>query len=102
MRTHFPIDPVVYWTNDTLRSTESKEITLGAMGWSGQAEYLHGFFTPWYVQYNGKKVKGGEVKNSGNLTFVTIDESGHTCPHDQPIGVLHVMTQWVAGNTKIV
>jgi carboxypeptidase C (cathepsin A) len=38
---------------------------------------------------------GGGGSGAGNVTFVTVYESGHMVPYDQPEAALDMMTRWI-------
>ena len=44
---------------------------------------------------DGKKI--GEVKSSGNLTFMRIHAAGHMVPFDQPEAGLDFLNRWIFG-----
>jgi len=44
-----------------------------------------------------KLEKGGQTKTAGKMTFVTIDNAGHTAPGDAPESVAFMAKCWVTG-----
>lgn len=64
-----------------------------ALDWSGKNEYNKvplGDFT-----FEGEKA--GQVKSSGNLTFLTIFQAGHMVPFNQPEASLSMLNRWIGG-----
>jgi cathepsin A (carboxypeptidase C) len=62
-----------------------------ALEWSGQKEYQA-------AEYRNYTVQGGpagEVKSSGNLTFLRVFDAGHMTPYDQPHNSLAFFNRWI-------
>lgn len=54
----------------------------------------------WVTMRSGKvagtvRSAGGGGSGAGNVTFVTVHESGHMVPYDQPEAALDMMTRWI-------
>lgn len=47
-------------------------------------------------QLSGGLRKGGQFKNAGRLWLFTVDNAGHTSPHDAPVAVEAVVNWWLA------
>ncbi|KAK9779485.1 putative Serine carboxypeptidase [Seiridium cardinale] len=61
--------------------------------WNGKQKYNDAKMGPLEVGDS----KYGEVKSSGNLTFIRIYEAGHMVPFNQPEGSLDFFNRWIAG-----
>lgn len=66
-----------------------------ALDWPGKAAYNQVDMTP--LRVGGEGEKYGEVKSSGNLTFMRIHAAGHMVPLDQPEGGLDFFNRWLHG-----
>ncbi|KAJ9474169.1 putative serine carboxypeptidase [Pseudozyma hubeiensis] len=64
--------------------------------WSGKSEYNKVQLVDWFVD-TGKKVKGGQYKNWGELTYAIVDDAGHFVPHDKPQAALGMFNAWLHG-----
>jgi hypothetical protein len=42
--------------------------------------------------------KGGELKRAGKLSFVTVDNAGHTSPRDAPKSMGFMVNCWLNGD----
>ncbi|KAI1777790.1 Alpha/Beta hydrolase protein [Hypoxylon cercidicola] len=72
---------------------------LGNKAWSEDLEWSgkKGFNA---AEMEGLKIgkdQYGEVKSSGNFTFVRIYQAGHMVPFNQPEGSLDVFNRWIGG-----
>lgn len=65
------------------------------LDWPGKKTYNHCDFTDFKLRRNGGKV--GEVKSSGNLTFMRVHAAGHMVPFDQPEIGLEFFNRWIGG-----
>lgn len=61
--------------------------------WSGKKDYNAAKMTP--LEVNDKQY--GEVKSSGNFTFMRIYQAGHMVPFNQPEGSLNFFNRWIGG-----
>lgn len=43
----------------------------------------------------GKKHVAGQYKTYANLSFASIEESGHFAPHDKPVESLEMLNRWL-------
>lgn len=66
-----------------------------ALEWPGQEAYNKIDLEPLKLGAEGKKI--GEVKSSGNLTFVRLHAAGHMVPLDQPEASLEFFNRWIYG-----
>jgi len=66
-----------------------------ALEWKGHAEYKKAEMKDFKIDGDGKKV--GEVKSSGNFTFMKIHAGGHMVPFDQPEASLEMVNRWLSG-----
>ncbi|CAF9938885.1 MAG: hypothetical protein HETSPECPRED_001408 [Heterodermia speciosa] len=66
-----------------------------ALPWPGQTAYNKAETEDLKLGGDGKKI--GEVKSSGNLTFVRIHAAGHMVPLDQPEAGLEFFNRWIYG-----
>ncbi|KAF2271875.1 uncharacterized protein EI97DRAFT_241984 [Westerdykella ornata] len=66
-----------------------------ALEWSGQKEYKKAQTKDLLLGGDGEKI--GDVKSSGNLTFVRIHGGGHMVPYDQPAASADFFTRWLSG-----
>jgi len=66
-----------------------------ALEWSGQKDYKKAETKDLLLGGKGDKI--GDVKSSGNLTFVRIHAGGHMVPYDQPEPSSEFFTRWLAG-----
>ena len=72
-----------------------------ALGWYGQKEYVAANTQDLTMEEveegkNHEKRKIGDVKSSGNLTFMRIHAAGHMVPFDQPAASLNIFQRWLA------
>ena len=63
--------------------------------WYGSEEYGKVGRTDLKLGGSGEKI--GEVKSSGNLTFMRIHGAGHMVPLDQPVYGLDFFNRWLSG-----
>ena len=66
-----------------------------ALEWNGSEEYGKVGRTDLRLGGAGEKI--GEVKSSGNLTFMRIHGGGHMVPLDQPVSSLDFFNRWLSG-----
>jgi len=68
-----------------------------ALEWPGQAKFKSASFDDFKV--GGKAV--GQVKSSGNFTFMKIHAGGHMVPYDQPEASLAMLNRWLGGEWTV-
>jgi cathepsin A (carboxypeptidase C) len=66
-----------------------------ALEWPGKKAYNKAPVKHYKTHDEGKVV--GNIKSSGNLTFVEIDAAGHMVPYDQPEASLDMVNRWISG-----
>lgn len=66
-----------------------------ALEWSGHKGYAAADFVPLKQSDTGDKI--GNVKSSGNFTFIQIHAAGHMVPFDQPEPSLDMLNRWLSG-----
>ncbi|KAF1927117.1 carboxypeptidase Y precursor [Didymella exigua CBS 183.55] len=67
-----------------------------ALEWPGQKEFKKAEMEDFKIDGDGKKV--GQVKSSGNFTFMRLHAGGHMVPYDQPEASLEMVNRWLAGD----
>lgn len=68
-----------------------------ALEWSGHKDYKAAKMVDLRLdgEEDGKKI--GEVKSSGNFTFMRLHAGGHMVPYDQPEASLEFFNRWLEG-----
>ncbi|EKG12582.1 Peptidase S10 serine carboxypeptidase [Macrophomina phaseolina MS6] len=66
-----------------------------ALEWPGQKAYAPLPLEDLKLGGDGKKI--GEVKSSGNFTFLRLHAGGHMVPYDQPEASLDALNRWLGG-----
>ena len=66
-----------------------------ALEWPGQKGYVDAKIED--LKLGGKGRSIGEVKASGNFTFMRLHAGGHMVPHDQPEASLDMLNRWLGG-----
>jgi cathepsin A (carboxypeptidase C) len=66
-----------------------------ALEWAGKEAYNQVALGPLRLGGAGRKI--GEVKSSGNLTFMRIHAAGHMVPLNQPEAGLDFFNRWLHG-----
>ncbi|KAL5450015.1 hypothetical protein PMIN06_006697 [Paraphaeosphaeria minitans] len=66
-----------------------------ALEWPGQKDYVKAEFKDLKLGGDGKKT--GQVKSSGNFTFMRLHAGGHMVPYDQPESSADMLTRWLSG-----
>jgi cathepsin A (carboxypeptidase C) len=66
-----------------------------ALEWPGQKDYTKAEFKDLKLGGDGKKI--GQVKSSGNFTFMRLHAGGHMVPYDQPEASADMLTRWLSG-----
>lgn len=66
-----------------------------ALEWPGQKDYAKAKMEDLLLGGDGKKI--GEVKSSGNFTFMRLHAGGHMVPYDQPAASADMVKRWLAG-----
>lgn len=64
------------------------------MEWSGKEGYNAAIDEKWYSDLTGQHA--GNVRSSGNLTFLRIFDAGHMVPYDQPENALDFFNKWLS------
>lgn len=65
-----------------------------ALEWSGHKDYAAAPFKALKLDTDGKQT--GNVKSSGNLTFIKIHAGGHMVPYNQPEASLDMLNRWLS------
>ncbi|KXJ97469.1 Alpha/Beta hydrolase protein [Microdochium bolleyi] len=74
--------------------------------WLGNKAWTEALEWPGKKDYNAAKLKDltvdgdkyGQVKSSGNFTFMRIFQAGHMVPFNQPEGSLDFFNRWIGGD----
>ncbi|KAK7182572.1 hypothetical protein DPSP01_012575 [Paraphaeosphaeria sporulosa] len=66
-----------------------------ALEWPGQKDYVKAEFKDLKLGGDGKKT--GQVKSSGNFTFMRLHAGGHMVPYDQPESSADMLSRWLSG-----
>ncbi|KAF2466235.1 carboxypeptidase Y-like protein A [Lindgomyces ingoldianus] len=66
-----------------------------ALEWPGQKNYAKAEMEDLLLGGNGDKI--GQVKSSGNFTFMRLHAGGHMVPYDQPAASADMLNRWLAG-----
>lgn len=66
-----------------------------ALEWPGQKAYNKVEMSDLLLSDDDSKI--GEVKSSGNFTFLRLHAGGHMVPHDQPVASLDMLNRWLSG-----
>jgi serine carboxypeptidase-like clade 4 len=66
------------------------------ISWSGQSSFASQPLSAWTVG----GAEAGQVKSSGGLTFVMVEQAGHMVPLDQPAASSNIISQ-VLANLKL-
>ncbi|KAF4545417.1 putative carboxypeptidase protein [Lasiodiplodia theobromae] len=66
-----------------------------ALEWPGQKAYAPLPLEDLKLGGDGKKI--GDVKSSGNFTFMRLHAGGHMVPYDQPEASLDMLNRWLGG-----
>ena len=66
-----------------------------ALPWPGKKSFNKAGLEDLKLGGDGEKV--GEVKSSGNLTFMRLHAAGHMVPLDQPEASLEFFNRWISG-----
>lgn len=69
---------------------------MEALEWSGQKDYQKADLKDLLLGGDGKKI--GQVKSSGNFTFMRLHAGGHMVPYDQPEASAYMVESWLAGD----
>ena len=80
------------------------------MPWKGQAEFVGKDLMPWKSVVGGKERKAGTWKEvnvkmvdgdekTTRFALVTVDQSGHMVPQDQPEVALDMLHRWLKGKS---
>jgi len=66
-----------------------------ALEWPGQKAYNKASFDELKLSADGTTI--GNVKSSGNFTFIKLHAAGHMVPYDQPEASLDMLNRWLKG-----
>jgi cathepsin A (carboxypeptidase C) len=66
-----------------------------ALEWPGQKDYAKAEMEDLLLGGDGKKI--GQIKSSGNFTFMRLHAGGHMVPYDQPEASADMVERWLAG-----
>lgn len=61
--------------------------------WSGKSGFAHEKLSPYMLR--DKEV--GQIKASGNFTFLRMYQAGHMVPYNQPEPSLQMLNEWIGG-----
>jgi len=91
---------VVNGNDDYIVNTPGQKIAYDRLPWSGRSEFRNKPWARWSFLSEGlteqsHQRKGGEVKEHGNLRFVTVDGAGHASPGDQPDAIWDIVNHWI-------
>lgn len=64
-----------------------------ALEWSGKS----GFNKEHLSSYNVGEKEVGQIKSSGNFTFLRLYQAGHMVPYNQPEASLQMLNEWLGG-----
>lgn len=70
---------------------------VNALEWKGQKGFAQAETKPLEISEEKKTHKYGEVKSSGNFTFMQIFKAGHMTPLDQPEASVDFLNRWLRG-----
>ena len=79
--------------NDFICNWLGNKRWVEAMPWSGQEDFNKHYPVPFVVD----GATGGDVVESGLLSFLKMSESGHMVPMDQPANALEMLRRFVHG-----
>lgn len=85
-----------YGKTDTACNYQGGLNMANTIGWSGQKTFAAAPLTAWTIG----GAEAGQVKSTGGLTFVMIEQAGHMVPLDQPAASSSIITQ-VLANLKL-
>lgn len=66
-----------------------------ALDWEGAEAFKNAEMKDFKIDGDGETV--GQVKSSGNFTFLKIHAGGHMVPYDQPEPSLQMLNRWLGG-----
>lgn len=92
-----------YWTNlsnwqgdaDYICNWLGNNNWTDALDWYGSSQYRRVGLTD--LRLGGDGEATGQIKSSGNLTFMRIFGAGHMVPTDQPEASLDFFNRWLHG-----
>lgn len=64
-----------------------------ALEWEGKAGFNHEKLAPYML----KNKEVGQIKSSGNFTFLRIYQAGHMVPYNQPEPSMQMLNEWLSG-----
>ncbi|MCJ1285242.1 hypothetical protein MMC26_004582 [Xylographa opegraphella] len=89
--------PVLIYAGDAdfICNWLGNEAWTEALEWPGKAAYNNISRSPLKLDGDGTPI--GEMKTSGNFTFMRIYGAGHMVPYDQPVSSLEFFNRWIGG-----
>lgn len=91
---------VLNGNNDVIVNTEGQVRVYDQLPWKKQALYRLNKFVDWYWPSDEGKLKGGQIKSAGKLSFVSVDDAGHASPGDAPDSIGFVVDCWLNGGVN--
>lgn len=91
--------PVVVYNGDRDMTTNmvGTELALNAMEWSGRDGWVNASRGLWMVDGH----QAGWAKEYGNLTFVTVYNSGHMVPYNVPVPAFDLLNRFLTHSSFI-
>ncbi|KZS92410.1 serine carboxypeptidase [Sistotremastrum niveocremeum HHB9708] len=69
---------------------------VDSLEWQGSASFAPQRLRPWsLIKGQEETSPSGLIKNTGNLTFLTIEAAGHMVPYDKPAESLEMVKRWL-------
>ncbi|MCJ1318181.1 hypothetical protein MMC15_003509 [Xylographa vitiligo] len=89
--------PVLIYAGDAdfICNWLGNEAWTEALEWPGKAAYNK--VDRSFLKLDGDGASIGEIKTSGNFTFMRIYGAGHMVPYDQPVSSLEFFNRWIGG-----
>ncbi|PVH77469.1 alpha/beta-hydrolase [Cadophora sp. DSE1049] len=89
---------VLNGNDDYIVNTPGQKIVYERLAWEGRKAFRAAKWVEWtYTTWKEEERRGGERKDVGKLSFVTVDGAGHASPGDQPESVQSVLLDWISG-----
>ncbi|KAF8473593.1 Alpha/Beta hydrolase protein [Kalaharituber pfeilii] len=87
--------PVLIYAGDAdyICNWLGNEAWTNALEWSGHKDFSKEKLTPYMLR--DKEV--GQIKSSGNFTFLRLYQAGHMVPYNQPEPSLQMLNEWLEG-----
>ncbi|KAH6714632.1 Alpha/Beta hydrolase protein [Leptodontidium sp. MPI-SDFR-AT-0119] len=87
---------VINGNDDYIVNTPGQKIVYDRLPWKEQGAYRVAKWRDWTCATDtGRERSGGERKEAGKLSFVTVDGAGHASPSDQPDSIQSVVLDWI-------